>query len=72
MPIVSDIQYDFNEKKSPKSGKNTGSKCSLALCLAGYAPLLSVCTAVYSQTLFSYGDPYSGSMFSIEGGGGVL
>ena len=27
---------------------------------------------VYSQTLFSYGDPYSESMFSIEGGGGGI
>ena len=45
-PIVSDIQYDFSEEKSPKSGKNTGSKCSLMSCLAGYAPPLSVCVVL--------------------------
>ena len=46
IPIVSDIQYDLNEKKGPKSGKNTRWKCSLASCIAGYAPPLSVRTVL--------------------------
>ena len=44
-PIVSVIQYDLNEEKC-KSGEKHEVKCSLASCIAGYAPPLNVGTVL--------------------------
>ena len=42
----------FQRQKSPKSGKNSLSMCSLASCLTGYAPLSVVLTVLWTQKRF--------------------
>ena len=57
----------FNEKKVQKVAKH-GAKVFFRVVPCRLCPTTQrVYSIVYSQTLFSYGDLYSGSMFSIEG-----
>ena len=70
-PIVSDIEYDLNQEKSPKSGKNTRSRCSPASCLAAYAPPLSVRTVLCTRkSILATVTLIPGRCFDRGGGGG--
>ena len=61
----------FQQEKSPKSGKNMGSNCSLASCLAGYASPLSVCTILCTHKRYlATVTLIPGRCFRSRGGGG--
>ena len=69
--IVSDMQCGFNKKKKTK--KNTRSKCSLAACLAGYAPPLDMCTVLCTHKRdFATVTLIPGRCFRSRGGGGSI
>ena len=70
-PIVSDIQYDLNEEKCKKWRKTCG-ECSLASCIAGYAPPLRVSTVLSTHKRdFATVTLIPGGMFPSRGGGGI-